>query len=220
MLREIVHVVDDDESFREGISNLLRAAGYVVRTYNSVGEFLLAGFDETPGCILLDVRLPGPSGLDLQRALTAGSKPLPIIFLSGYPDIPAAVQAIRAGAVDFLTKPVDGELLLSVIRRALTDDAKSRGIREQLKEWCTRYENLSPRELQVFERVVAGKMNKVIASELGAAERTIKAHRAHVMAKMRATSLAELVHIADRLQAASASSSRKPPPALQNAAQE
>src|SRR5262249_51213726 len=131
----------------------------------------------------------------------------PIIFLSGYTDIPATVRAIKAGAADFLAKPVKSKVLLNAIQSAIEDDAKSRAGREKLRKWCASYQKLTSRELQVFERVVAGKMNKVIAGELGAAERTIKAHRARVMSKMGATSLAELVHIADQLQARGANSS-------------
>src|SRR5262249_37826082 len=149
------------------MSHLLRAAGYEVRTYANAGEFLLAHCEDTPGCILLDVRMPGPSGLDLQRALAAKAKPWPIIFLSGYTDIPATVRAIKAGAADFLAKPVKSKVLLNAIQSAIDDDAKSRAGREKLRKWCASYQKLTSRELQVFERVVAGKMNKVIAGELG-----------------------------------------------------
>lgn len=196
-----VHVVDDDEAFQLAISQLLQASGYKVRNYADAGAFLAADRDEAPGCILLDVRMPGLSGLDLQRALSTRTMQLPIIFLSGYGDIPTTVRAIKEGAVDFLTKPVKGEVLLNAIENALDDDVKGRSTREELKKWCAGYQSLTERELEVFDRVIAGKMNKEIAVELGAAERTVKAHRAHVMEKMGATSLAQLVHIADELQA-------------------
>jgi FixJ family two-component response regulator len=196
----IIHLVDDDESFQIAMSRLLQAAGYRVRSYANAGEFLLANFDETPGCILLDVRMPGPSGLELQRALTAGPSPLPIIFLSGYDDIPTTVRAIKGGAVDFLTKPVEGEVLLCAIQNALATHARNRLVHEQRRKLYACHAKLTARESEVFERVVAGKMNKEIASELGAAERTVKAHRARVMEKMGAASLAQLVHFADQLQ--------------------
>jgi FixJ family two-component response regulator len=197
----IIHVVDDDESFQVAIGRLLKAAGYEVRSYTDVGNFLLTSFDETPGCILLDVRMPGVSGLDLQEALALRTDTLPVIFLSGYGDVPSTVRAMKAGAIDFLTKPVQRELLLNAIHNALASDARERVLREQLKNWRTCYASLTERELEVFNRVIAGKMNKEIAGELSAAERTVKAHRAQVMKKMQASSLAELVHIADQLQA-------------------
>ena len=199
----VIHVVDDDELFQAAISRLLRATGYRVRTYANAGDFLLAHFDDAPGCILLDVRMPGPSGLELQAALAARNEPLPIIFLSGYGDIPTTVRAIKAGAVDFLTKPVKREALLNAIRNALTQDDERRVIRAQLKRWRACYDSLTQREVQVFEGVVEGKMNKEIANRLGTAIRTVKAHRGKMMEKMRAGSVAELVHIADSLRTTS-----------------
>ena len=198
----IIHIVDDDESFRVSISRLLRAAGYDVRSYFDVANFLLSRFDEAPGCILLDVRMPGFNGFDLQEVLAMQTDALPIIFLSGYGDVPSTVRAMKAGAIDFLTKPVQLETLLNAIENALAHDAKKRASREQLKHWHADYGTLTPRELEVFIRVIAGKMNKEIAGELNAAERTVKAHRAQVMKKMHASSLAQLVHIADQLDAA------------------
>ncbi len=197
----IIHIVDDDESFQVAISRLLRAAGYEVRSYTNVGNFLLTNFEQSPGCILLDVRMPDLNGLDLQEALAMRGETLPVIFLSGYGDIPSTVRAMRAGAIDFLTKPVQRETLLNAIKNALAHDIRERVSREQLKSWRAYYDTLSTRELEVFNRVIAGKMNKEIADELSAAERTVKAHRAQVMKKMHAASLAELVHIADQLQA-------------------
>jgi FixJ family two-component response regulator len=206
----IIHIVDDDQSFQTAVSRLLRAVGYEVRNYANAGDFLLARMDESPGCILLDVRMPGPSGLDLQRALSAQVEPLPIIFLSGYGDIPTSVRAIKAGAVDFLTKPVQRDTLLSAIESALARDAERRVIRQRLRTWRECYNTLTAREQEVFERVVAGKMNKEIAGELGTAERTVKAHRAKVMEKMHATSIAELVHIADEMRTAGIAKVRPP----------
>jgi len=197
----VIHVVDDDEQFQLAILRLLRAAGYEARGYKNAGHFLLAKIEPGPGCILVDARMPGPSGLDLQEALAQRSQPLPIIFISGHRDVPTTVRAIKAGAVDFLTKPVQREVLLTVIRNALARDSEARAAREKLANWQACYHSLSARELEVFNGVVAGKMNKEIAVELGAAERTVKAHRAQVMEKMRAQSVAELVHIADQLKA-------------------
>ena len=197
----VVHIVDDDESFQTAVSRLLRAAGYEVRCYTNAGDFLIADYNEAPGCVLLDVRMPGPSGLDLQQALAMHTEPMPVIFISGYSDVPSTVRAMKAGAVDFLTKPVERKVLLGAVESALAHDAKRRIVREQLKSWQECYETLTPREIEVFEGVIAGKLNKEIAGELSAAERTVKAHRAQVMSKMRAGSLAELVHIADLLQA-------------------
>jgi FixJ family two-component response regulator len=195
-----IHVVDDDASFQVAIARLLRATHYEVRTYANAGDFLLRLPEDAPGCILLDLRMPGPSGLALQEALASRLDTLPIIFLSGHADVPATVQAMKAGAVDFLTKPVKREVLLPAIERALARDAESRAARERLNAWRARYDLLTPREIEVLEGIVSGRMNKEIAAELGASERTIKAHRAQVMQKMNVTSVAELVRIADALR--------------------
>lgn len=202
----MIHIVDDDESFQSAISRVLRAAGYEVCKHTNVGNFLLSYLDDRPGCILLDLNLRGFSGLDIQQALAARSTPLPIIFLTGYGDIPSSVRAIKAGAVDFLTKPVKREVLLRAIRNALAQGAQSSLAREKLKQWLACYSTLTAREIEVFERVVAGRMNKEIAAELGAAERTIKLRRSRVMEKMRAGSLAELVHISGQLKSGLAGS--------------
>jgi FixJ family two-component response regulator len=198
--KPIVHLVDDDDSLRKAVTRLLRAAGYDVRAYASAGEFALASRENNRrGCVLLDVRMPGPSGLDLQEALAREEEPLPVIFLSGYGDVPTTVRAMKAGAVDFLTKPIKRDVLLSAVRMALACDLRVHTSHEQRRDLRMRFTKLTPRERNVFELVVAGRLNKQIAAELGMAERTVKAHRAQVMAKMQATSLAELVHLADKM---------------------
>lgn len=197
----IVHVVDDDDSFRTAVTYLLRAAGYEVRPHASAGDFLLTLPVNAPGCVVLDVHMPGPSGLDLQEAFAKRADALPIIFLTGRGDIPMTVRAMKAGAVDFLPKPVQREALLNAVRNALARDRENRSAREQDDALRTRLETLTPRERAVFALVVAGKANKEIAAELDTSERTVKAHRAQVMAKMHAASLVELVHIAARLRA-------------------
>jgi FixJ family two-component response regulator len=198
--KPIIHLIDDDEEFRKAVSRLLRIAGYEVETYASAGDFLLAPQRDRPGCILLDIQMPGPSGLDLQKALTMQPQGPPIIFLTGHGDIPASVRAMKEGAIDFLTKPVEREALLNAIQSALEKDAQNRRIRDQLRDWRACYEALTGREREVFEGVVAGKLNKQIAAELGTAERTVKAHRAHVMQKLKVRSVAELVHLAEQLR--------------------
>ena len=201
----IVHVVDDDDSVRTGVVRLLQAAGFEARGYASAGEFLLGRSDRNaPGCVVLDIRLPGPSGLDLQEALARLAVPLPIVFLTGHGDIPTSVRAIKGGAVDFLTKPVSRDTLLAAVRTALARDAETRAARARVHALRARYETLTPREREVYAGVVAGKLNKQIAAELGTAERTVKAHRAQVMDKMQVASVAELVHVADQLGAAAA----------------
>ena len=199
MSTPIIHVVDDDLSFRTAVTRLLRAAKYEVRGYASAAEFLDSDSCAAPGCILLDLRMSGASGLDLQQVLAQTEQRLPIIFLTGQGDIPASVSAMKAGAVDFLTKPVSREALLSAVKNALDVDAKGRAARAVLRELRDRYENLTPREREVLVHVVGGKLNKQIASDLGAAERTIKAHRAAIMEKLRVQSLAELVRLAQEL---------------------
>ena len=194
-----IHVVDDDESLRTALMRLLRAAGYAIRTYASAGDFLLNKPENAPGCVILDVRMPGPSGFELQEAIAKLDESLPIIFLTGHGDIPMSVRAIKAGAVDFLTKPVRRGTLLQAVRTALAGSAERCATRELLHSLRSRYESLTPREREVFAQVVSGKLNKQIAGELGTCERTVKAHRAHVMEKMQLTSVAELVRAADQL---------------------
>lgn len=198
--KPIVYVVDDNDSFRRAVTRLLEVAGYEVRAYRSAGEFVLARREDQRGCVLLDVQMPGPSGLDLQEALGKEEEPLPIIFLTAHGDVPMTVRAMKAGAIDFLTKPIKREELLGAVRAALARDLHVQTSREQRNELRARFKKLTPRERAVFEQVVAGKLNKQIASDLGMAERTVKAHRAQVMTKMQASSLAELVRLADRME--------------------
>lgn len=202
--RLVVHVVDDDPAIRVAIARLLRAAGYDARGYGSAAEFLRRPRELGAACVVLDLCLPESSGLELQAALAASEDALPVVFLSGQRDIPATVRALKAGAVDFLTKPVERDALLAAVGQALARGAEARSARDRSRERRASYQRLTPRERQVFERVVSGKLNKVIAAELGTAERTVKAHRAQVMRKMQARSLAELVHLAEELRAAPA----------------
>jgi len=195
----IIHVVDDDPSFRTAVTRLLRAAKYEVRGYRSASEFLDSDPCADPGCILLDLRMPGVSGSDLQQSLANMDEPLPIIFLTGHGDIPASVRAMKAGAVDFLTKPVERGTLLRAVQNALDVDAKGRAARAVLRELRNRYEDLTPREREVLAHVVSGKLNKQIAFDLGTTERTIKAHRASIMDKLAIQSVAELVRLAQAL---------------------
>jgi len=195
----IIHVVDDDPSFRAAVTRLLRAAKYEVRGYASATEFLDSDAGAGPGCILLDLRMPGASGLDLQESLARMDERLPIIFLTGHGDIPASVRAMKAGAVDFLTKPVRREALIRAVQNAFDVDAKGRAARAVSRELQNRYANLTPREREVLAHVVGGKLNKQIAFDLGTAERTIKAHRASIMEKLGVQSVAELVRLAQEL---------------------
>ncbi|HYB53526.1 MAG TPA: response regulator, partial [Thermoanaerobaculia bacterium] len=200
----------DDSSFRVAICRLLRAAGYRVREYASAGEFLMTDSAEEPGCILLDLRMPGPSGLDLQESLAKREPSLPIIFLTAHGDVPLSVRAMKGGAADFLAKPVLRGELLAAIDSALTKDAAQRAARSELLSLRSCYDALSPREREVLQYVVAGRLNKQIASVLGTSERTVKAHRARVMEKMRASSVADLVRASDRLLGSAASGEPRP----------
>ena len=200
----VVHLVDDDESLRSALQRLLTAAGYRVRTYASAGEFLLEPPVDAPGCLLLDLHMPGPSGLDLQEALKRHGVRLPVIFLTGHGDLPTGVRAMKAGAVDFLTKPVERETLFGAVGRAIEVDAKQRTARSNQSDLQGRYAQLTAREREVLDLIVAGKLNKQIAGDLGIAERTVKAQRAQVMAKLGATNAAELGRIAAQLRERSA----------------
>jgi FixJ family two-component response regulator len=197
-----VYVVDDDESFRTAVERSLKKAGYSVATYPSARQFLDRLPDESQaGCLLLDVRIPDLNGPELQDRLSKLGSTLPIVFLTGYADVPTAVQAIKAGADDFLTKPVSSQQLLRAVEQAMARHEASRGFKQRLGEMAELLATLTPRERQVFECVVQGKINKQIGRELGATERTIKAHRHQVMEKMKVRSLAELVSIAERMRA-------------------
>ena len=196
----VVHVVDDDASFRTAIERRLKKAGYAVTTYPSSQQLLDQLPDESePGCILLDVRIPDLSGPDLQDRLSRLGSTMPIVFLSGYADVATTVRTIKAGAENFLTKPVSSEQLLRAIEQAIAHHEASRGQKQKLDARRELVGTLTPRERQVFERVIQGKINKQIARELGATERTIKAHRQRVMEKMKVQSLADLVSTADQL---------------------
>jgi RNA polymerase sigma factor (sigma-70 family) len=204
----VVHVVDDDASFRTAIERRLKKAGFEVATYPSAQHLLDRLPDQRgPGCILLDVRIPGLSGPELQGRLNELGSALPIVFLTGYADVPTTVQAIKAGADDFLTKPVSSDQLLRTIQRAMARHEAMRDTKSKLDIVRAHIASLTPREREVFELVVRGKTNKHVAHELGATERTIKAHRHRVMEKMQVQSLAELVSLAERVGILDASSS-------------
>lgn len=195
----LIHVVDDDNSLRTALLRLLDAAGFEARGYASTGEFLLRPPPDRPGCVILDLRLPGPSGLELQEALRDHGILLPVVFLTGHADVASSVRALKAGAVDFLTKPVDREILFEALGRALELDAMNRTTRAEAEELRVRFASLTPRERQVFDEIAAGKLNKQIASDLGVAERTVKLHRARAMEKLGVQSAAELGRLAERL---------------------
>jgi FixJ family two-component response regulator len=194
-----VHLVDDDASFRAAMERRLKHAGYEVATYTSA-EDLLARLpnDTVPGCLLLDVRIPGMSGPELQERLNALGSTLPIIFLTGYPDVRTTVKTVKAGAEDFLTKPVPSNRLLQAVERAFAHHEMTRGLKSEVDAVRSRIATLTPREREVFALIIRGRTNKQVGSALGASERTIKAHRHRVMEKMQVVSLAELVPLAER----------------------
>jgi RNA polymerase sigma factor (sigma-70 family) len=195
----MVFVVDDDAPMRESLKNLIRSVGLRVELFSSAQEFLRSKRLDLPSCLVLDVRLPGLSGLDLQKRTTEAGMEIPIIFITGHGDIPMSVRAMKAGAVEFLTKPFRDQDLLDSIQEALERDRKAREERAALQELRSRFASLTPREREVMERVVAGLLNKQIGAELGTSETTVKIHRHQVMEKMGAGSLPELVRMADRL---------------------
>jgi FixJ family two-component response regulator len=195
----IVFVVDDDAAVRESLKNLIRSVGLRVELFASAQEFLRSKRPDLPGCLVLDVRLPGLSGLDLQKRTSDAGIEIPIIFITGHGDIPMSVRAMKAGAVEFLTKPFRDQDLLDAIQQALERDRQARTERAAGEELRSRFASLTPREKAVMIQVVAGLLNKQIASELGTSETTVKIHRHQVMEKMGATSLPELVRMADRL---------------------
>jgi FixJ family two-component response regulator len=195
----LVFIVDDDASMRESLKNLIRSVGLRVEAFTSAQEFLRSEHPNVPGCLVLDVRLKGLSGLDLQKRIAEADMEIPIIFISGHGDIPMTVQAMKAGAVEFLTKPLRDQDLLDAIQHALERDRKAREQREEIQKLRRRFESLTQREREVMGLVVTGLLNKQIAAELGTSETTIKIHRHQVMEKMAANSLAELVRMSDRL---------------------
>jgi FixJ family two-component response regulator len=195
----MVFVVDDDAPIRESLKNLIRSVGLRVELFASAQEFLRSKRPDVPSCLVLDVRLPGLSGLDLQRRTTEAGMGIPIIFITGHGDIPMSVRAMKAGAVEFLTKPFRDQDLLDAIQQALERDRQARDQRAALEELRRRFASLTPREQDVMMHVVAGLLNKQIGAELGTSETTIKIHRHQVMEKMGAGSLPELVRMADRL---------------------
>jgi FixJ family two-component response regulator len=195
----IVFVVDDDSPMRESLKNLIRSVGLRVEVFASAQEFLRSKRPDLPSCLVLDVRLPGLSGLDLQKRTGDAGIEIPIIFITGHGDIPMTVRAMKAGAVEFLTKPFRDQDLLDAIQQALERDGKARDQRAALEELRNRFASLTPREREVMKRVVAGLLNKQIGAELGTSETTVKIHRHQVMEKMEAGSLPELVRMADRL---------------------
>lgn len=197
--RPLVRVVDDDESVRRAVGELLQSVGFSVASYRSAQDFLAEDEPETPGCLVLDVHLPGLTGLDLQKEIVGTQRALPIIFLTGMGDIPMSVSAMKGGAVEFLTKPFDTPSLLEAVRNAVEKDRKERLERRNLSELKGRYDALTLRERDVMQRLIAGRMNKQIAAELGTSEPTVKEQRAQVMQKMQAESLVALVLLARRL---------------------
>ena len=194
----LVFVVDDDPSVRKSLTRLLASAGYAVEAFASAREFLVRERHAGPCCLVLDVRMPGLTGLDLQDALAAAGRRMSIVFVTGHADVPMSVKALKGGAVDLLTKPVDAKDLLKAIQRAVAKDVQDLADETRIAEIQERIKMLTAREIEVFALVVTGMLNKQVAFELGISEKTVKVHRARVMEKMRAGSVAELVRLADR----------------------
>jgi FixJ family two-component response regulator len=194
-----VFVVEDDSAVREALDSLLRSAGFQVRLFSSANEFLLGRSPDDYGCLILDVRLPGASGLDLQQELVKANVHIPTIFVTGHGDIRMSVQAIKAGAVEFLTKPIDHLALLNAVQRSMEKARAERKDQAELAILQKRYDSLTPREREVMQLVVAGRLNKQIAADVGISEITVKIHRGNAMHKMEANSLAELVKMVERL---------------------
>ena len=196
----VVYVVDDDAGVREGLTSLISSVGFGVLTFASAQDFVSAKLANTPGCVILDVRMPGVSGLDLQRQLKQGDIHLPIIFVTGHGDIPMTVQAMKAGAIEFLTKPFRDQDLLDAVNVGLARDRARREDEEAVSALRVRFEELTPRERAILIQVVEGRLNKQIAGEMGITETTVKVHRSNMMRKIKAASVAELCRMVDKLK--------------------
>jgi FixJ family two-component response regulator len=195
----VIAIVDDDPSVRRGLERLIRSLGWQAETFASAQEFLDRPRTEAPGCLVLDLQLPGLSGLDLQKRMAETGLETPIVFLTGHGDIPASVKAMKAGAVEFLTKPVDEQDLLNAIQEAVERGRRNREHQAETRNLRDRYQSLTPREQEVMQQVISGSPNKQVAADLNITEDTVKFHRGHIMRKLRADSLADLVRMAESL---------------------
>ena len=211
-----VFLVDDDEGVRKALARVLREEGFEVQAFESAEAFLSRPANDAYGCLVLDVTMPGVDGLELQQRLAEDGKVMPIVFITGHGDIPMTVQALKAGASDFLTKPVHAQALVGAVRSAIEQDASRRRERAATARMRKRFESLTPREREVLAMLVSGSLNKQIAAELGVVEQTVKFHRARIMERMEAKTVAELMHIAARLDLASAPRAAERPPDAPN----